>query len=161
MRVTGQYVPVAFSAAPVGIKIEQSPLAADDACGFWTAPFARRRAPQWGVSPVAVFVTAVARAHAARPGTASTYSGNLREGLHQTSDVKLDLAWMTSHVFRKTVATRLDEAGLSGRQIADVLGHEGPSTTQDHFMDRKVVNAAMAARILAQRKSGVCRESVA
>jgi integrase len=24
--------------------------------------------------------------------------------------------WVTSHVFRKTVATRLDEAGLSARQ---------------------------------------------
>jgi integrase len=40
-------------------------------------------------------------------------------------------SWVTSHVFRKTVATRLDEAGLSAWQIADQLGHAHPSLTQD------------------------------
>jgi integrase len=30
--------------------------------------------------------------------------------------------WVTTHTFRKTVATRLDEAGLSARAIADHLG---------------------------------------
>ena len=35
-------------------------------------------------------------------------------------------SWVTSHVFRKTVATRLDDAGLSARQIADQLGHARP-----------------------------------
>jgi integrase len=33
------------------------------------------------------------------------------------------LAWMTSHSFRKTSATVLDEDGQSARQIADQLGH--------------------------------------
>jgi integrase len=56
-------------------------------------------------------------------------------------------SWVTSHVFRKTVATRLDEAGFSGRQIADQLGHAKPSMTLDVYMGRKVVNAD-AARIL-------------
>lgn len=55
--------------------------------------------------------------------------------------------WVTSHVFRKTVATRLDEAGLSARQIADQLGHAKPSMTQDVYMGRNVVSAD-AARIL-------------
>ena len=32
-------------------------------------------------------------------------------------------SWVTSHTFRKTVATRLDEAHLTARQIADQLGH--------------------------------------
>lgn len=36
-------------------------------------------------------------------------------------------SWVTSHIFRKTVATRLDEAGLSARQIADQLGHAHPA----------------------------------
>lgn len=59
-------------------------------------------------------------------------------------------AWVTSHVFRKTVATRLDDAGsMSARQIADVLGHKHPSMTQDVYMGRKVVSAD-AARILAR-----------
>jgi integrase len=56
-------------------------------------------------------------------------------------------AWVTSHVFRKTVATWLDEAGLSARQIADQLGHARPSITQDVYMGRKVVTAE-AARLL-------------
>jgi integrase len=56
-------------------------------------------------------------------------------------------SWVTSHVFRKTVATRLDAAGLSARQIADHLGHEKPSVTQDVYMGRKVV-AAEAAWVL-------------
>lgn len=55
--------------------------------------------------------------------------------------------WVTSHVFRKTVATRMDEAGLSARTIADQLGHEKPSMTQDVYMGRKVVSAD-AARVL-------------
>lgn len=59
------------------------------------------------------------------------------------------LGWVTSHVFRKTAATRLDDAGMSARQIADVLGHEKPSMTQDVYMGRKVVSAE-AALILAR-----------
>lgn len=58
-------------------------------------------------------------------------------------------AWVTSHVFRKTVATRLDDAGMSARQIADVLGHAKPSMTMDLYMGRRVVSAD-TARILAR-----------
>ena len=43
---------------------------------------------------------------------------------------------VSSHVFRKTVATRLDEAKLSARQIADHLGHNRPSLTQDVYRGR-------------------------
>lgn len=52
--------------------------------------------------------------------------------------------WVTSHTFRKTVATRLDEAGLSARAIADHLGHAKPSMTQDVYMGRGVASAAAA-----------------
>jgi integrase len=62
-------------------------------------------------------------------------------------------SWVTSHVFRKTVATWLDEAGLSARQIADQLGHARPSLTQDVYMGRKVV-AADAARLLDRQRAG-------
>ena len=34
-----------------------------------------------------------------------------------------DLSWVTSHTFRKTAATILEEAALSARLIADQLGH--------------------------------------
>lgn len=58
-----------------------------------------------------------------------------------------DLAWVTSHVWRKTVATRLDEAGLSARAIADHLGHAKPSMTQDVYMGRGVASAAAATAL--------------
>lgn len=61
--------------------------------------------------------------------------------------------WVTSHVFRKTAATRLDEGGMSARQIADVLGHKKPSMTQDVYMGRKVVSSA-AASLLARPANG-------
>ena len=57
---------------------------------------------------------------------------------------RLGYGWVTSHVWRKTVATRLDEAGLSARVIADHLGHERPSMTMDTYMGRRVVSAAAA-----------------
>jgi integrase len=56
-------------------------------------------------------------------------------------------SWVTSHTFRKTAATRLDEAGLSPRQVADQLGHANPSMTLDVYFGRHVVSAE-AARAL-------------
>lgn len=48
---------------------------------------------------------------------------------------------MTSHTFRKTVATQLDEAGFTARQIAGQLGHANPSMTLNVF-GRHVVSSA-------------------
>jgi Site-specific recombinase XerC len=44
---------------------------------------------------------------------------------------------LTSHVFRKTVVTLMDESGLSARMAADQLGHANPSFTLDNYMGRK------------------------
>lgn len=57
---------------------------------------------------------------------------------------RLGYEWATSHTFRKTVASRLDEAGLTPREIADQLGHAKPSMTLDVYMGRKVVSARAA-----------------
>jgi integrase len=46
--------------------------------------------------------------------------------------------WVTSHVFRKTAITVLDQAGLSARAIAGHSGYSRPSITQDVYMDRRV-----------------------
>jgi integrase len=46
--------------------------------------------------------------------------------------------WVTSHVFRKTVATLMDQAGLSSRAAADQLGHANTSMTTDVYFGRKV-----------------------
>jgi integrase len=59
-------------------------------------------------------------------------------------------SWVTSHTFRKTVATRLDEAGFTPRQVADQLGHANPSMTLDVYFGRQVVSAA-AAEVLNRR----------
>jgi integrase len=54
------------------------------------------------------------------------------------------LAWITSHTFRKTAATILDEAALSARLVADQLGHSRPSMTQDVYMGRRSVDSQAA-----------------
>jgi integrase len=51
------------------------------------------------------------------------------------------------HAFRHLVATRLDTAGLSAREIADYLGHERISMTQDVYMARRPSGAAAAAAL--------------
>lgn len=43
---------------------------------------------------------------------------------------------ISSHGFRKTVATLIDDAGLSARIGADHLGHAKVSMTQDRHMSR-------------------------
>lgn len=58
-------------------------------------------------------------------------------------------AWVTSHVFRKTCATILDDAGLSARQIADQLGHAQVSMTQNVYLGRKITNRAAADALQA------------
>jgi integrase len=54
------------------------------------------------------------------------------------------LAWVTSHAFRKTAATILDDAALSARSVADQLGHSRPSMTQDVYMARRAVDSQAA-----------------
>ncbi|QUG99583.1 site-specific integrase [Saccharopolyspora erythraea] len=44
--------------------------------------------------------------------------------------------WVTFHTLRKTFATLLDEAGLTARQVADLLGHSRVSMTQDNYFGR-------------------------
>ena len=54
---------------------------------------------------------------------------------------------VTTHQFRKTVATLMDEAGLSARAAADQLGHSKTSLTADFYMGRKK-RATGAAAVL-------------
>jgi integrase len=52
---------------------------------------------------------------------------------------------VTSHIFRKTVATVMDQAGLSSRAAADQLGHANTSMTSDVYFGRKVAVTGAAA----------------
>jgi integrase len=56
----------------------------------------------------------------------------------------LGVSEVTSHSFRKTVATLIDEEGLSARIGADQLGRAKVSMTQDHYMRRGKVHAEVA-----------------
>lgn len=82
--------------------------------------------------------------------------GRLRDPSNTSGDLRaaLDRAgfkWVTSHVFRKTVATRLDDAGLTARQIADHLGHSRPSLTQDVYLGRGHASPEAAAALQRSR----------
>lgn len=57
---------------------------------------------------------------------------------------ELDLPDVSSHSFRKTVATLIDDSGLSARIGADQLGHARPSMTQDVYMSRGQVHTEVA-----------------
>jgi len=78
-----------------------------------------------------------------RPVFAAPISGgwrdpsNTRRGLREAFK-EAGLEGLTSHAFRKTVATLMDEAGLSPRAGADQLGHAKPSMTQDTYFGRKI-----------------------
>lgn len=51
---------------------------------------------------------------------------------------------VTSHSFRKTLATLIDDEGLSARIGADHLGHAQVSMTQDRYMSRGRVHSQVA-----------------
>lgn len=68
---------------------------------------------------------------------------NVRRELREAREAA-GLPWVTSHTFRKTAATILDEAALSARLIADQLGHSRTSMTQDVYLARRSVGSAAA-----------------
>jgi len=104
--------------------------------------------PSWSVQML--------RARAARrsaPSIEDPIFPALKRGLRDPSNTQADLRdslawcgldWVTSHVFRKTTATLLDNAGLSARAIADQLGHAQPSITQNVYMGRKIASPEAA-----------------
>ncbi|MFS0794824.1 tyrosine recombinase XerC [Microbacterium sp. 1P10AE] len=72
-----------------------------------------------------------------------TVLGNLRDPRNTARDwalarTRLGIADYTFHSFRKTVATALDQAGLTPRDIAEYLGHADPSLTMGTYMSKTV-----------------------
>lgn len=68
---------------------------------------------------------------------------NTSRDLREARD-RAGFGWLSSHAFRRTVATVMDEAGLTAREIADQLGHARPSITQDVYLGRRAVGDAAA-----------------
>jgi integrase len=92
-------------------------------------------------------------APAAEPGPLPVFPAALG-GWRDPSNTQADLRdafitagfdTVTSHVFRKTVATLMDHAGLSARAAADQLGHANTSMTTDVYFGRKVLVTGAAA----------------
>jgi integrase len=73
---------------------------------------------------------------------------NTRTAFRQALE-RIGMPGVTTHVFRKTVATLMDQAGLSARSAADQLGHAKPSLTQDVYFGRKARSTG-AAQVLEQ-----------
>jgi integrase len=71
------------------------------------------------------------------PSTAGTWRdpNNFNKQCRQVRD-QVGAAGVTTHSFRKTVATLIDGGGLSARIGADHLGHTNVSMTQDKYMAR-------------------------
>ncbi|MFF2632908.1 tyrosine recombinase XerC [Microbacterium sp. NPDC058021] len=72
-----------------------------------------------------------------------TVLGNIRDPRNTARDwaaarVRLNLGDYSFHSFRKTVATALDQAGLTPRDIAEYLGHSDPSLTMGTYMSKTV-----------------------
>ena len=78
---------------------------------------------------------------------------NTQADLRQALD-RAGYPWVSSHVFRKTVASRLDDQGYGVRHIADQLGHNRPSTTMDYYLGRHVLAALEFADALEPLLSG-------
>jgi integrase len=57
---------------------------------------------------------------------------------------ELDVPEVTTHSFRKTLATLIDDEGFSARIGADHLGHSKVSMTQDRYMTRGRVHTQVA-----------------
>ena len=79
------------------------------------------------------------------PSTAGTWRDpdNFRARWREVRN-ELGVPDATSHSFRKTVATLIDDEGLSARIGAEHLGHSRISMTQDKYMARGRVHTAVA-----------------
>jgi integrase len=71
------------------------------------------------------------------PSTAGTWRDPSNFGRDwRTVREDLGVPEVTTHSFRKTLATLIDDRGLSARVGADHLGHSKVSMTQDVYMAR-------------------------
>jgi integrase len=64
---------------------------------------------------------------------------NVRRVWREVRD-ELELEGFVSHTLRKTVASFLDDAGVSTRKISDQPGHAKVSMTQDRYLGRRLTD---------------------
>jgi integrase len=121
--------------------------------GLVVQPHTKSKAGMRTIHPPRWVIELLVRRHAASAGpwVFPSSNGKLRDPDNTRKQLRevlagTDWAGLHPHAFRHLVATRLDAAGLTAREIADYLGHERISMTQDVYMSRKATgtNAAMA-----------------
>jgi integrase len=90
----------------------------------------------------------IANGHRPEPGGVifTSPTGLIRDPSNTQADLRealdrIGYPWVSSHIFRKTVASRLDDEGYGIRHIADQLGHSRPSTTMDYYLGRRAITA--------------------
>lgn len=69
----------------------------------------------------------------------------LTEEIVADRKIAIDLTWMTTHTFRKTVATELFDLGMNARAVADQMGHSMISMTQDSYLGRSATSSRHAS----------------
>ncbi len=69
-------------------------------------------------------------------------------GVIRTELDRLGHVGVTGRSFRKMVATELDKAGFTPRQIADQLGHSRPSVTMDVYQNREAIGPSRVRVVL-------------
>lgn len=136
----------ASAAALVRRRLAEARLWAPEG-GIFPAPAGKAlRDPSNTPGDMRTFFDSIDCDHCSRTGFQHDDDGNVLRDKHR-QPVRCSrgpYSWVTSHTFRKTVATRLEEAGWTARQVADQLGHSQPSMTQDVYFGRGVVNKQAA-----------------
>lgn len=109
----------------------------DIALPDWAVTMPRDRASQLGeVDPAKPIFTSTT-------GTYLNYS-NVANRVWKPFRVRAGYEWVTFHTLRKTVATLLADAGVTAREVADLLGHSRVSMTQDVYFGRGQQSRASA-----------------
>ena len=122
--------------------------------GLTVQPHTKSDAGMRTITPPPWVITLLRRRHADShgPWVFPSTRGTLRDPDNTRKRLREIVAgteWegLHPHAFRHLVATRLDASGLSAREIADYLGHERVSMTQDVYMSRKSTGAAASAAL--------------
>jgi integrase len=105
------------------------------------------RVPTWSLDLLTRRTDAAGGDHPLFPSVAGGWldPSNVINRIRQAFD-ECGYGWVTSHVFRKTVATVLDEAGLPSGAVADQLGNTR-AVTERHYIARRVANEQAAAAL--------------
>jgi integrase len=126
--------------------------------GLVVQPHTKSKAGMRTIHPPRWVIELLVRRHAASAGpwVFPSSNGKLRDPDNTRKQLRevltgTDWAGLHPHAFRHLVATRLDAAGLTAREIADYLGHERISMTQDVYMSRKATGTNAAAALDAFR----------